>query len=215
MARTPLRVGLTGGAAAGKSTVAAAFARRGVSVFSADHIAHELTAPGAPLLADIRDAFGAAVFDADGALDRPVLAATVFGDRAARRRLEAILHPPIREALKVRVRGCDTEYCMIEIPLLAESDIGPLVDRVLVVDLAPDEQLRRMTARDRVDEAHARRVLSAQPDRAERLALADDVLVNDGGPDTVDAQVERLHALYLDIAHHGDPGRPGLRLPAG
>lgn len=210
MARTPLRVGLTGGIAAGKSTVAAAFAARGIPVFSADEIAHRLTGAGAPLLVGIRNAFGAAVFNDDGTLDRRALADLVFADAEARRRLERLLHPPIREALRARIAACDADYCIVEIPLLGRADVGTLVDRVLVVDIPPAEQVRRLAARDDIGRDRAERMLAAQPDRESRLALADDVLVN-GDPSALDATVERLHDLYLDIVRRGDPGRPGIR----
>ncbi len=210
MARAPLRIGLTGGIATGKSTVAAAFADRDVPVFSADDIAHELTGIGAPLLTGIHQAFGSAVFNDDGSLDRRALADRVFTDAAARERLERLLHPPIREALRARVAACDAEYCILEIPLLHRRDVGTLVDRVLVVDIPPAEQIRRLRARDDIDSERAERVLAAQPDRESRLALADDVFVN-GDREGLEAEVERLHDMYLDIARRGDPGRPGRR----
>ena len=143
-----LRVGLTGGVASGKSTVAALFAARGVPVFSADAVSHDLTRPGAPALRQIRDAFGDPVFDNAGALDRRALARRVFDDPAARGRLEAILHPPIVAALTAQATAIDAPYCLIEIPLLQPRHVGPLVDRVLVVDVPIEVQRRRL--RDRV-----------------------------------------------------------------
>ncbi len=210
MAHAPLRIGLTGGIATGKSTVATAFAERGVPVFSADEIAHRLTGPGAPLLTAIHHAFGSAVFDDEGRLDRRALADRVFHDAGARERLERLLHPPIREALRAHVAGCEAEYCILEIPLLQRQDIGTLVDRVLVVDIPPAEQLRRLMSRDDLDHERAELIVAAQPDRAARLALADDILVNGDRAD-LEVEVERLHDLYLDIARRGDPGRPGRR----
>jgi dephospho-CoA kinase len=199
-----LRVGLTGGVAAGKSTVARLFAERGAPVLSADAVSHDLTAPGAPLLEDLRAAFGTEVFAADGALDRRALANRVFADDDARARLEALLHPPILAALAERAAAIHAPYCVIEIPLLESRHVGPLVDRVLVVDAPPAAQLARLRARDHLDAAAAQQRLDAQMDRAARLAFADDVLENDGDPAALAARVDELHALYTRVARRGE-----------
>lgn len=210
MVRAPLRVGLTGGIATGKTTVAAAFAALGVPVISADAIAHEITAPGSPSLAGIRNAFGPGMFGPDGALDRQALADRVFADEGERVKLERLLHPPIRERLRKLAAECESDYCILEIPLLGRADVGTLVDRVLVVDVPPTEQERRLRERDGIDADRARAIMAAQPSRTERLELADDVLVS-GDAGELESAVERLHDLYLDIARRGDPGRPGIR----
>lgn len=209
---TALRVGLTGGAAAGKSTVAAAFAELGVPVYSADAIAHELTGDGAPLLDDLRREFGDAVFTPDGNLDRRALGNRVFGDEGARQRLEALLHPPIRARLRALAAGTADDYCILEIPLLLQRDLGKLVDRVLVVTAPAEERVRRLVSRDGRSETTARAVLAAQPDDATYLALADDVIDNGGDTTGLTAHIARLDRLYRDIATQGDPGRPGLHL---
>lgn len=208
-----LRVGLTGGAAAGKSTVAAAFAERRVPVFSADDIAHMLTAPGAPMLARIRAEFGAAVFDGAGALDRQALAARVFGDDAARQRLERLLHPPIRAELDRLAAATPAPYCVLEIPLLTAADVGTLVDRVLLVELTPEQQVARLTETRGLDPGRAQAVIAAQPAPQARQALADDVFVNDGAPSAIPAAVDTLDALYRTIAADRDGDHPGVRLP--
>lgn len=213
MSDTPLRVGLTGGVAAGKSTVAAAFAERGVPVFSADAVAHDLTAPGAPMLARIRAEFGDAVFDETGALDRQALAARVFQDERARRRLEALLHPPIRTELARLAAAAIDPYCILEIPLLSADDVGALVDRVLLVELAPEHQVARLAESRGVDPDRARAVIAAQPAAQARQALADDVFVNDGELSAIPGAVDALDALYRTIAADRGREHAGVRLP--
>lgn len=199
-----LRVGLTGGVASGKSTVAALFARRGVPVFSADGISRELTRPGGPALPAIHDAFGDAVFDAQGRLDRAALAQLVFDDAGARARLEAILHPPIVAELAARAAAVDAPYCVVEIPLLQPHHVGTLVDRVLVVDVPVAVQRQRLAERDGLGAAAIEARLGAQMTRDERLALADDLIDNSGDESALDEQVGVMHALYIRAAARGE-----------
>jgi dephospho-CoA kinase len=200
----PLRVGLTGGVASGKTTVGESFARRGVPTFSADRIAHDLTRHGGPALAEIRAEFGDGVFASDGSLDRTALAERIFTDAAARGRLERILHPPIVEALASLTAASAAPYCVVEIPLLEPHHIGPLVDRVLVVDVSPDTQIDRLQALRGLTRDAAERRLGAQKPREARLAMADDVIRNDGLPADLEPQVDALHALYIDLARRGE-----------
>lgn len=196
----PLRVGLTGGIASGKSTVADMFADLGVPVIDTDVIAREVVAPGQPALQEIRDAFGAGVIAADGSLDRPAMRALVFGDEAARRRLEGILHPRIGAATRDQAAGAGGAYQIIVVPLLLESSLRAFVDRVLVVDCEEHTQVARLLSRDAESESQARRMLAAQSSRAERLAIADDVISNEGSLDDTREQVRALHRRYLDEA---------------
>lgn len=200
--RRPFCVALTGGLAAGKSTVAAVFARLGAAVIDTDVIARELTGPQGPALAAIVAAFGAGCLGADGGLDRAAMRALVFHDVQARRRLEAILHPMIRDQVRARLAAVQAPYAVLVVPLLVEAwaDYRPLVDRVLVVDCEEAEQLRRVMARDGIDADLARRMLSAQAARARRLVLADDVIDNRGDLAELARQVEALHGRYLDLA---------------
>jgi len=211
---TPLRIGLTGGIASGKSMVAEAFRTLGVPIHSADHIAHELTAPGSPLLQEVRKRFGDQVFSSDGSLNREALAAIVFSDTAARLDLERILHPAIRDRLREDIAASGGDYCIVEIPLLRREDIGKTVDRVLVVDLPESLQQERLRARDQRPQHIVDAILAAQASRQDRLDLADDVLDNSHDTAILSGAVRELDALYRDIAIRGDPGRPGLRLPA-
>jgi dephospho-CoA kinase len=194
------KVGLTGGIASGKTRVAEFFAARGVPVIDSDQIAREIVAPGAPALAAIRERFGEGVMAADGNLDRRVLRAIVFADPAARRDLEAITHPAIRARmaeLNAQARG---PYVINAIPLLTEGGGRRDLDRVLVVDCPEDLQIARVMTRDQVDEAGARAVLAAQASRAARLAIADDVIVNDGDLGALEARVASLHERYLGLS---------------
>lgn len=193
----PLRIGLTGGIASGKSTVADMFTDLGVPVIDTDVIAREVVRPGKPALEEIREAFGDAVIAADGTLDRPAMRAIVFGDDAARRRLEAILHPRIGEATREQADAAGGEYQVIVVPLLVGSSLRTFVDRVLVVDCDEETQVSRLLARDAESEAQARRILAAQSSRDERLAVADDVIANDGDLDETRQQVLALHRRYL------------------
>ena len=195
--KKPLRVGLTGGIASGKSTVADMFADLGVPVIDTDVIAREVVSPGQPALEEIRDAFGDGVIAADGTLDRSAMRKIVFGDEEARRRLEAIMHPRIGMATVERADTAGGEYQVIVVPLLVESSLRAFVDRVLVVDCSEETQVARLLARDAESEAQARRILAAQSSRAERLAIADDVIENEGGLGDAREQVRALHRSYL------------------
>lgn len=195
-----LVVGLTGGIGSGKTAVSDAFARRGVPVIDTDIIARELVAPGQPALDEIVAQFGPQCLDTNGGLDRGFLRQKVFADPRLRQQLEAILHPRIRQAVHDRVAELEVPYCLVVIPLLVEAGMGDLVHRVLVVDVPEELQIRRVRARDRVDEAQVRKILSAQASQEQRLEQADDVIVNDADLATLDAQVADLHKKYLALA---------------
>ncbi len=196
----PLRIGLTGGIASGKSTVARRFAELGATVIDADEVARAVVAPGEPALAQIERRFGRAVLCPDGTLNRRALRGLVFADAAARRDLEAILHPPIRAEMARRATLATGPYVLLVIPLLVEGGPRDDLDRILVVDAAEEAQLARLTARDGSSPAEARAILSAQASRADRLARADDVLRNDGELATLIDEVDRLHRHYLRLA---------------
>lgn len=203
--RKPLRIGLTGGIASGKSTVADMFANLGVPVIDTDVIAREVVNPGQPALSEIREAFGDGVIAADGTLDRAAMRAIVFGDEAARHRLEAILHPKIGEATRAQADAADGPYQVIVVPLLIESSLRHFVDRILVVDCDEEIQVARLLARDAESEIQARRMLAAQSSRDDRLAIADDVIANEGDLDATRDQVLALHECYLrEARRHGD-----------
>jgi len=192
---------LTGGIGSGKSSVAHLFAARGVAVIDADALAHELTAPGGAAIPAIRAAFGAGAIDARGALDRDRMRERVFRDPDARKRLEAILHPLIREESERRRAAATGAYVILMIPLLVESgEARQRCDRVLVVDCPEEEQIRRVMQRSGLGRAEVEAIMATQAGRAARLAQADDVIDNGGEPGGLAAQVEMLHARYLALA---------------
>lgn len=198
-ARRPLRIGLTGGIASGKSTVADMFAERGVPVIDTDVIAREVVQPGEPALAEIEKAFGADVIDGDGTLHRRRLRELVFDDERKRRRLESILHPRIRDAAVQQAESAGGPYQVIVVPLLVGSPMQQLVDRILVVDVSEQTQLERLMQRDAESEEQARRMISAQASREDRLAIANDVVENDGSLGETADQVAELHRKYLEL----------------
>ena len=199
--RGALAVALTGGIASGKSAVATRFAAVGAPIIDADELAHALVAPGKPALAEIVSAFGADALDAAGELDRKRMRDRVFADTATRRRLEAILHPRIHQAIVDAVHGCDAAYCVLAIPLFAETrDQYAWVDRVIVTDVSRATQIRRLTGRAQIDASLAERIVDAQATRATRLELADDVIDNEAPIERLKAVVDRLHARYLALA---------------
>ena len=197
---TVLVIGLTGGIGSGKTAVSDRFARLGVPIIDTDLLAHELVEPGQPALADIVAEFGRGCLDDQGRLQRSRLRERVFADPAGRRRLEAILHPRIRALARERIAALQTAYCLLVIPLLAETGMTDLVDRVLVVDAPEAEQIQRVMARDGINETQARRILAAQADRSQRLALADEIVENAGDLAALDRQVTALHRHYSTLA---------------
>ena len=199
----PLRIGLTGGIASGKSTVAALFAARGVPVLDTDQLARDVVEPGQPAFGEVVATFGPDVLGPDGRLDRPRLRARVFADPDARKRLEAILHPAIRAELARRADAAGGPYQVWVIPLLVEGGQVDRVDRILVVDCPAEVQLSRVMARDGGTEEAARAILSAQASREQRLAEADDVIVNDGSEADLAPQVAALDEKYRALVTGG------------
>jgi dephospho-CoA kinase len=163
--------------------------------------AREVIEPGTPGLAEVVDAFGATALDDSGRLDRAAMRQRVFADPAARRTLEAIIHPRVRQWLRERALAERGPYCLLAIPLLAENiEHYRWVDRVLLVDAPETVQVDRLVARDGIDETLARRMLAHQASRTERRALADDVIENSGNQTALDAAVAELHQRYLALA---------------
>lgn len=195
-----LRIGLTGGIACGKSTVADMFAALGAAVVDTDQIGREVVGRGSDALEAIRGAFGDSVIKPDGELDRRKLRGIVFKDPAARLELEALLHPRIRARTLEALDRLAAAYVIVVVPLLLETDFSRLVDRVLVVDCPPSLQVRRLVARDGISETDAEAMLAAQIDRESRLKAAADVIANDGGIEATQDQVAALHEKYSKLA---------------
>jgi dephospho-CoA kinase len=196
-----LRVGLTGGIASGKSTVARRFTELGVAVIDADDAARTVTGPGQPSLRAIAIRFGPGVLTPSGELDRRALRQHVFADNRARRDLEAILHPLIRTEMERLASLARGPYLVMSIPLLVEAgEAANRVDRTLVVDADEPAQIARVKARDGSSEAEARAIIAAQASRDERLRAASDVLQNTADIAELHAAVDRLHERYLALA---------------
>ena len=201
MSETPAwRVGLTGGIASGKSTVAALFAALGVPVIDLDEIAREVVAPGTALLAQVLDHFGPAVRAADGGLNRRALRDIVFADAVKRRELEALMHPAMRARAAQRSLQAGGPYQIIVDPLIAETRSAGRYDRVLLVDCDEALQRTRLAQRDGSSESQVAAALGAQAARAARRALATDVLENSGDVAALRQQVRSLHERYLALA---------------
>lgn len=193
----PFIVAVTGGIGSGKSAVSARLAELGVPVFDADEVARQVVEPGEVALAEIVAVFGPTVLQRDGQLDRAALRGMVFSDDTAREQLNAIVHPRVHARLRALAHAPGPAYVVVAIPLLAEAaQRYEWLDRVVVVDVPRAMQVERAMARDGMDRATAERMLAAQTERSTRLALADDVITNDGPITALDTIVPRLHALY-------------------
>ena len=195
-------IGLTGGIGSGKSTVADLFAAQGVAVVDTDLIAHDLTGPTGAAMPEILAAFGDTVRQPNGGLDRVAMRRQVFADPQARQRLEGILHPRIRSEAERRCRLATTPYVLLVVPLLIESGAyRDRVRRVLVVDCDEATQVARVVARSGLSPEEVRRIIATQLARAERLAAADDVIVNMAGVVALEPQVLAMHERYLRLGY--------------
>lgn len=195
-----LRIGLTGGIASGKTTVAGLFSARGATVLDTDVIAREVVEPGRPALGALVRALGEGILDGEGRLDRAELRRRLFEDAALRRDVEAILHPAIIAELERQARMAPGPYQVFVIPLLVENRFLSIVDRVLVVDCPEAEQVRRLMARDGETRESAERMLAAQATREQRLAAADEVIDNGGLAADLPGQVAALDLKYRGLA---------------
>ncbi len=197
-------IGLTGGIGSGKSTVADLLVAHGATLVDTDRIAHSLTEPGGDAVPAIREAFGAGVIAPDGRMDRAAMRALAFSDPALRRRLEAILHPMIRDRTQSEIDAAmrkGAPYVVVAVPLLVESGHWRgRYDRVLVVDCPPEVQLERVMKRSGLTREQVQAILAAQADRTRRLAAADDVVDNGGAPGALAAQVAALHVRYAGLS---------------
>ncbi|MFC4486878.1 dephospho-CoA kinase [Tepidiphilus baoligensis] len=205
MSHPPFIIGLTGGIGSGKSAAAEHFARLGAAVVDTDAIAHELTAPGGAAIPALVAAFGPDILTPAGALDRAKMRTLAFSDPEVKRRLEAILHPLIRQESEARCRAAtEAPYVVLVVPLLIEAgpDYRRRCQRIAVVDCPEEVQIARVRARSGLDEDLIRRIMAQQASRAARLAAADDILDNGGDLAQLHAQVEALDRLYRELPRH-------------
>jgi dephospho-CoA kinase len=205
----PYCVGITGGIGSGKSRAAAMFEEMGAGVVDTDEISHQITAGGGSAMPEIVAAFGPAAAAADGSLNRAAMRQRIFGDALARRQLENILHPRIREAALGRINESAAAYVLLVVPLLLETGAyRDIVRRILVVDCDEALQVSRTMARSRLDEPSVRAIMAAQISRSERLARADDIIRNDGDVEELRRQVAMLHGKYVKLAADEGPPQP-------
>lgn len=200
IANTSYLIGLTGGIGSGKSTVATEFAQLGASYIDADIVAREVVEPGTACLTAIAAQFGPNILQADGRLNRAALRQRIFQDATAKQWLESLLHPAIRQQLVQQLEQSKTPYTLLVAPLLLENGLNKLVQRVLVIDVSEENQLKRASARDNNSVEQIKAIMAAQYSRAQRLALADDVLDNNGSAAERSKQVLLLHKKYLELS---------------
>ena len=194
-------VGLTGGIGSGKSTVAELFAGFGVPVIDTDVIARELVVPCEPAYHAIVKHFGKGILTANQELDRTALKQRILNDDHQRQALENILHPVIHETVAARLQQLDSDYCIVVIPLLVEKARYTMLDRILVVDTPVAEQIARISQRDGADTSTIEKLIAIQASRDERLARADDVILNDQGLPELTAATRQLHDKYMNLCN--------------
>jgi dephospho-CoA kinase len=194
-----LVVGLTGGIGSGKSTVANFFSALGINVFDADLIAREIVAPGTLALDKIITRFGSQIINDTGYLNRSKLRNIIFSDPAAKLWLENLLHPLVRTRMRELVQQATSPYCLLMIPLLLEGKPNDLVQRILVVDAPEELQVNRTQLRDKASVQQINQIMQTQVSRSQRLAKADEVIVNDGDLSQLESQVANLHVKYLSL----------------
>lgn len=195
----PWVLGLTGGIASGKSAAAQRFAELGVHVVDADQASRWVVKPGRPALAALVERYGAALLQADGSLDRGALRKVIFEDAQERRWVEALLHPLIAEEIAQSLASATSPYAVFVSPLMVESGQYRITQRLLVVDAPEAVRVARTLLRDHTTPEQVQAILKAQASREQRLALADDVLVNDRDLAWLHSEVERLHTFYLTL----------------
>ena len=194
-------VALTGGIGSGKSTVAERFSHLGICVVDADVIARQVVEPGEPALKEISEHFGPEILLPEGTLNRRVLREKIFASPTEKQWLNNLLHPLIHQRTQAALHQTLSPYVLWVVPLLVENQLHKKADRALVVAVSPEIQIARTISRDNVSRQHAQQILAAQATRDERLAVADDVINNDGSPERVAADVDRLHRQYLELAN--------------
>ncbi|MGB1580048.1 MAG: dephospho-CoA kinase [Nevskiales bacterium] len=209
-----LVIGLTGGIASGKSAAAEHFASLGVPVLDADQVSRQVVVPGSTGLAQLVQHFGEDILDTGGNLDRRRMRERVFSNDSARRELEAILHPLIRRNMLTWRDNCTAAYCILMVPLLVKLGWSDLADRLLVIDVDEAQQMSRLQARDDIDQTLAESMINAQDSRQARQQAADDLILNNGSLEDLQAMVAECHRIYSEFAEKNPGDLPALRLRA-
>ena len=195
-----LKIGLTGGIGSGKSTVSTLFEQLNTPVIDADIIAHQLVAVGQPALAKIQQTFGSNILQLEGSLDRKKLRELVFSNPLEKQKLEAIIHPLVYQTIQTEIKRLTAPYCIISIPLLFESNMTSLVDRILVVDCPEEQQIERLLKRDDMTTKRIQSIINSQISRDFRNSKANDLIDNSGSNDRLAEQVKTLHNCYISIS---------------
>lgn len=199
-----LKVGLTGGVASGKTTVSNGFAQLGITIIDADTIAHDLLRHNTECYHAVLKHFGSQALLDNADINRSWLREKIFSDAEAKAALEAIIHPAVRQALLNESETISSPYCILSVPLLIEAGMQTLVNRILVVDVVPEQQLERLVQRDKLSRKQAQAMLDGQSSREHRLSFADDIIDNSQTPSALNEQINRLHQRYLRLAaKHG------------
>ena len=192
-------VGLTGGIGCGKTTISNEFKRLGITIIDADEIARDVVAPGSEGLEAIIKHFGPEIVQSDGYLNRAKLRSIVFAEPEKTQWLNDLLHPKIRAQMLNELSASVSSYTILSVPLLLENGMQTLCNRILVVDILPEQQLQRVLARDQSEPATIKKIMTAQIDRKKRLSLADDIIDNSGQPSESIEQVQKLHQIYTKL----------------
>lgn len=195
-----LKIGLTGGIGSGKTTVTQLFAALNVPIIDADELAHQLVAVGQPALERIQTEFGAAVINADGSLNRKEMRERIFSDAAAKKTLEVILHPLIYAAIQTKINQLTAAYCIICVPLLFETQMTAIADRILIIDCPVGQQIERVKLRDQLTREKIQAIIDSQISRENRLSKADDIINNSATDADLGQQVKALHHLYISLS---------------
>ncbi|SJM93875.1 dephospho-CoA kinase [Crenothrix polyspora] len=195
-----LKIGLTGGIGCGKTTVSQLFMAYNIPVIDADEIAHQLVEPGQPALEGIKKAFGIDFVTVEGMLDRKKMRDCIFSDNHAKQQLEAILHPLVYSAVQSKLTQLNTPYCVICVPLLFETKMEAIADRILVVDCPVAQQIERVRKRENMPDEKIQAIIDSQIARDIRLSKADDVINNAETENSLAQQVEKLHHFYISLS---------------
>jgi len=195
-----LKIGITGGIGCGKTTVAKLFEQLNIPVIDADTIAHQLVEVGQPALREIAQAFGSNILNIDGSLNRKKLGQLIFSDSLEKQKLESIMHPLIYQAIQTALKSLNSPYCIISVPLLFETNMINLVDRILVIDCTMESQIERVQKRDGMPLAQIQAIIDSQVSRTYRKAHAHDLIDTSKSNDKLAETVKKLHNSYLSLS---------------